>query len=208
MEHHLGKEQSGFCKHQSCVDLINILRIILEQRVEWQAILYVTFIDFDKAFDFVKREVMWLTLKEYSIPRKITQIIKMLYDKFRCKISYEGKLSEFIEFRNGVRQGYILSPTLFLLILDRVMKTVKGFRKRGIKCKMKERLKDLDYTDICPLAQRFCDMEEKLKRLKEEAESAGLYININKIKGMRVNTSNTQKFRLGNTEIEVVGSFV
>ena len=71
VEHHLGKEQSGFCKHQSCVDLINILRIILEQSVEWQAILYVTFIDFDKAFDFVKREVMWLTLKEYSIPRKL-----------------------------------------------------------------------------------------------------------------------------------------
>ena len=51
-------------------------------------------------------------------------------------------------------------------------------------------------------------MEKKLKRLKEEAESAGLYININKTKGMRVNTSNTPKFRLGNTEIEEVRSFV
>ena len=48
---------------------------------------------------------------------------------------------------------------------------------------MKERLEDLDYADdICLLAQRFCDMDEKLKRLKEEAESAGLYININKQK--------------------------
>jgi len=73
---------------------------------------------------------------------------------------------------------------------------------------MKERLEDLDYTDICPLAQRFCDMEEKLKRLKEEAESDDLYININKMKGMSVNTSNTQKFRLENIEIEVVGSFL
>jgi len=42
------------------------------------------------------------------------------------------------------------------------------------------------------LRQRFCDMEEKLKRLKEETESAGLYINTNKTKGMRVNTSNTE----------------
>jgi hypothetical protein len=50
-------------------------------------------------------------------------------------------------------------------------------------------------------------MEEKLQRLKEEAES-GLYININKTKRMRVNTSNTQKFRLENTETEEVGSFV
>jgi len=56
---------------------------------------------------------------------------------------------------------------------------------------MKERLEDLDYADdICLLAQRFCDMEEKLKRLKEEPELVGLHININMAKGMRMNTSN------------------
>jgi hypothetical protein len=46
VEQHLCKEQAGFSKHQSCCDLINTLRIILEQSVELQAILYVTFIDF------------------------------------------------------------------------------------------------------------------------------------------------------------------
>ena len=79
---------------------------------------------------------------------------------FKCKISHEGKLLDFIEVRNGVTQGCILSPTLFLLILDRVMKRVIGLRKRGIQWSMKERLEDLDYADdICLLAQRFCDME-------------------------------------------------
>jgi hypothetical protein len=55
-----------------------------------QAILYVTFIDFEKAFHSVKREIMWSTLKEFGIPRKITQLIKILYDRLRCKISHEG----------------------------------------------------------------------------------------------------------------------
>jgi hypothetical protein len=74
---------------------------------------------------------------------------------------------------------------------------------------MKERLEDLDYADdICLLAQRFCGMEEKLKRLKEETDSAGLYININQTKGITVNTSNTQKFILEHTEIEEVESFI
>jgi len=74
---------------------------------------------------------------------------------------------------------------------------------------MMERLEDLDYADdICLLARRFCDMEEKLTRLKEEAELVGLHININKTKGTRVNTSNMQKFRLEEMEIEKVGSFV
>jgi hypothetical protein len=90
----------------------------------------VTFTDFEKAFDSMKREIMWLKLQVYGITRKIIQIIKILYDGFKCKISHEGKLSDFIEVRNGVRQGCILSLTLFLLILDRVMKRVKDLRKR------------------------------------------------------------------------------
>jgi hypothetical protein len=118
VERCLRKEQAGFRKHRSYVDLINTLRIILEQSVEWKVILYMTFIDSDKAFDSVKREEMWLTLQEYDIPSTITQIIHILYDGFKCKISHERRLSEFIQVRNGVRQGRILSPTLFLLILD------------------------------------------------------------------------------------------
>ena len=51
-------------------------------------------------------------------------------------------------------------------------------------------------------------MDGKLKRLKEEAGLAGLHIDINKTKGMRVNTSDTQKFRLQGTETEEAGSFV
>jgi len=147
----------------------------------------VTFIDFEKVFDSMKREIMWLTLQENGIQRKIIQIIKILYDGFKCKISNEGKLSDITEVRNGVRQGCILSLTLFLVILDRVMKRMKGLKKRGIQWGMKERLEDLDYADdICLSAQRFCDMEENLTRLKGEAELAGLHINMNKMKGMHL----------------------
>ena len=51
-------------------------------------------------------------------------------------------------------------------------------------------------------------MDVKLKRLMEEAGVASLQIKINKTKGMRINTSNIQKFRVEETEIEEVGSFV
>ena len=152
---------------------------------------------------------MWLTLQQYGIARNNIQIIKIFYDEFKCKIFHEGKHSHFTEVRNGVRQECILSPTLFILILDSVLKRVKGLRNRGIQWSMKERVEDQDYAnDICLLAQRFCDIEEKLKRLKEEAELVGLHININRTKGMRVNTSNTQKLRSEETEIEEVSSFV
>jgi len=69
------------------------VRIILEQSIERQAILYVTFIDSEKAFDSVKREIMWLTPQECGISREIIHKIKILYDGFKCKISHEGKRS-------------------------------------------------------------------------------------------------------------------
>ena len=68
---------------------------------------------------------------EYGIPRKIIQIIKILYDRFKCKIAHQGKLSDFIEIRNGVRQVCMLSPTLFLLILDSYKKIERLKEKRN-----------------------------------------------------------------------------
>ena len=64
------------------------------------------------------------------------------------------------------------------------MKRVKCLRKSGIQRSMKESLEDLDLADdICLLAQSFCDMAERPRRLKQEAELVGLLSNINKTKG-------------------------
>ena len=90
-----------------------------------------TFIEFEKAFDSVKREIMWLTLQEYGTPRKIIQIIKILYDGFKYKISHEGKLSDFTEVRNGVRQGCILSPTLFSANIRQSHEKSERFKEQG-----------------------------------------------------------------------------
>jgi hypothetical protein len=155
VELRLRKEQAGFCRNHSFIDLINTLRIILEQSNEWEATLYLTFIDFEKAFDSLDRRTMWKTLKEYGIPKKILKLIKSMYDGFSCKILHEGKLTEHINVTNGVRQGCILSPTIFLLVLDSIMRKVTDKKKRGIQWGMISRLEDLDFADdICLLTQR------------------------------------------------------
>jgi hypothetical protein len=90
----------------------------LKQSTEWQNTLYRTFIDFEKAFDSINRRVIWQTLVEYQLPTKIINIIKEMYKGYECQILHEGKLTESIQVNSGVRQGCILSPTLFLLVLD------------------------------------------------------------------------------------------
>jgi hypothetical protein len=54
-----------------------------------------------------------------------------MYDDFKCKILHEGKHTDYIEITNGVRQGCILSPIIFLLVLNNVMRRTLGERKRG-----------------------------------------------------------------------------
>lgn len=176
--------------------------------MEWQATLYLTFIDFEKAFDSLNRNEMWKILKEYGMPRKILNIMKEMYNGCRCRILHEGKLTEYVSVTNGVRQGCILSPTIFLVVLDKVMRKMVGGRKRGIQWGLRDRLEDLDFADdICLLSSRFSDMEGKLRGLQEEAKTVGLHINVKKTKEMRLNTRTEGTLSVDGKDIEQVETF-
>ncbi|VDP59418.1 unnamed protein product, partial [Schistosoma mattheei] len=67
----LRDHQAGFRKGRSCTDQIATLRIIVEQSIEWNSSLYVSFIDYEKAFDSVDRTTLWKLLRHYGVPQKI-----------------------------------------------------------------------------------------------------------------------------------------
>jgi hypothetical protein len=74
-------------------------------------------------------------------------------------------------------------PYYFLLVLDDVMRKATSMRQRGIQWGVMDRLADLDFADnICFMAQRFHDMEDKLTNLRKDAKRAGLNINVKKTK--------------------------
>jgi hypothetical protein len=110
---------------------------------------------------------------------------------------HEGKLTNLFEVTRGVRQGCILPPTLFLLVLDNVMnKVIKG-RKRGIQWRMMKRLENLDFVDdIWLLAQR-----SNIEKLEEEEAKVGLRINEFKTKKIKVNP-NTDLVLINGKEME------
>lgn len=67
MDKMMRDEQAKFRQERSCVDQIATLRIINEQTIEWQASLFLNFIDFQKSFDIVDHQVLWEILKHYGI---------------------------------------------------------------------------------------------------------------------------------------------
>ena len=68
-------ELAGFRKEKSCTYHIAALRIKIEQSIEWQIPLYMNFIDFEKAFDSVDRNVIWQLMGHYGVPSKFIKLI-------------------------------------------------------------------------------------------------------------------------------------
>ena len=204
----LRTEQAGFRAGRSCSDHIFTLRQILEQSQEFNAPVYANFVDFKKAFDSIHRDSLWKILTHYGVPEKLVRMVKMLYADFSAQVLCEGELTDPFQVKTGVKQGCVLSPFLFILGIDWIMKqtTVKG--KRGIRWTLTEVLEDLDFADdIVLLASRYVDIQEKTNIMAEKAGSIGLDVNVGKTKVLRMNTKVTQPVQLYSDDLVEVEEF-
>lgn len=159
-----------------------------------------------------------MALTSRGVPEKIVNLIKKGYNGFKCRVLHQNVTSQPFETISGVRQGCLLSPLLFLLVLDDVMKnalSVSG--AKGLKWNIfGERLEDLDFADdIALLAHRHSEMQEKLDNLVIESAKVGLNLNVSKTVAMRLDTLNEyQPFKVDGNDIkwldnfEYLGSFI
>ena len=116
LDKRLRDEQAGFRQDRSCTDHVATMRIIIEQSLEWQAPLYAVFVDFQKAFDSVDRDVVWRLMHHYGFSPKFITIIQQLYEDATCQVIHEAKLTEPFDVTTGIR--CLLSPTIFLIVVD------------------------------------------------------------------------------------------
>ena len=143
----LRDNQAGFRKNRSCVDQITTLRLIVEQSLEWNSSLYINFIDYEKAFDSVDRDMLRKIMRHYGIPEKIVNLVRSLFVGTNCQVSHDGQLSEPFQINTGVRQGCLLSPFLFTLAVDGILKESTKGKKRGVQWTPWLQLEDLDFAD-------------------------------------------------------------
>jgi hypothetical protein len=83
------------------------------------------FIDFKKAYDSVKRDVLFNILLEFGIPQKLVRLIKMCLSETYSKIRVGKLLSDKFPIQNGLEQGDALSPLLFNFALEYAVRKVK-----------------------------------------------------------------------------------
>ncbi|CAJ1066317.1 uncharacterized protein LOC109084930 [Xyrichtys novacula] len=109
--------QCGFWKTRSTTDMVFVLRQLLEKSREQCKDLYIAFIDLSKAFDTVSRELLWKQLSKLGVPSKFLSVLQQLYDGMQARV-FTGELqSEFFRVNVEVKQGCVLAPVLFNLLL-------------------------------------------------------------------------------------------
>ena len=106
---------------RSTIENIFNLRILCEKYLQHQQNLYHVFIDFKKAFDRVCHEAFWATMRKCNINASNIRAIVNLYDKAQGAVLFNGSTGEWFRTTVGVRQGCLLSPTLFNIFLERIM---------------------------------------------------------------------------------------
>ena len=117
----IAEEQAGFRPRRSTTEQVFNLRIICERYLQHQQDLYHVFVDFKKAFDRVWHAALWSTMRLYNINTNLTRAIENLYNRASSAVYLNGSLGDWFRTTVGVRQGCLLSPTLFNIYLERIM---------------------------------------------------------------------------------------
>ena len=147
--------------------------------------IYFCFIDYAKAFDCVNHSKLWKILQEMGIPDHLTCLLRNLYAGQEARVKTGHGTMDWFKNGKGVHQGCILSPCLFNLYAEYIIRNTKLDDSQGKIVIARRNINNLRYADDTTI---MAESEEELKSLlmkvKEEREKAGLKLNIQKMKIM------------------------
>src|SRR5574337_808282 len=153
------------------------------KKQEFQENIYFCFIDYPKTFDCVDHHKLWKILKEMGIPDHLTCLLRNLYASQETTVRTGHGTTDWFQVRKGVRQGCILSPCLFNLYAEYIMRN-DGLDEAQAGINIARRnINKLRYAeDISLMAESEEQLKSLLMKVKEESEKAGLKLNIQKTK--------------------------
>jgi hypothetical protein len=167
------------------------------------------FIDFKKAYDSVRIEVLYNILIEFGVPMKLVRLIKMCLNETYGKVRIGKHLSDSFPIQNGLKQGDALSPQFFNFALEYAIRKVQESQV-GLKLNGTHQL--LAYVDdVNLLGDNIDTVEKNTETLIDASKEIGLEINIEKIKyillSRRQNAGQNWDIEIGNRSFENVSQF-
>ena len=126
LQHYVNQElrdvQAGFRKRKGTRDQIVNIRWIIEKARAFQKNISLCFIDYAKAFNCVDDNKLWKTLKEMGIPDHLTCLLRNMYVGQEATVRTLYGTTDWFKIKKGVGQGCLLSPFLFNLYAEQIMR--------------------------------------------------------------------------------------
>ena len=177
--------QFGFMAGKGTTDATFIVRQQQEKYLAKKKDLWISFVDLENAFDRVPRELVWWALRSLGVGEGLVTVIKVMYANTSTMVTLNGGVSGGFGVRVGVHQGSVLSPLLFIIVLEALSRRFRG----GLSMEL------LYADDLVLLADCEDLLVEKIKVWKVGMEGKGLRVNMRKTKVMRCWCKSDSKIR-------------
>ena len=186
-ENKLVENQAGFRKGYSTTDHIFTLHAIVQNCLSKKGRkLYVAFIDFKKAFNSVNHSKLLDILQQEGISGKFFNILKSMYNSLQSCVRVDRNYSDFFSCRKGVRQGCVLSPTLFSIFINQLASHISESGRHGVQLLpgLMELFILLFADDITLISTTPAGLQHQLNCLSFCCDNLKLEVNIDKTKIM------------------------
>ena len=114
----IDNSQFGFVPGRGISDAIFVVRQLQEKHLAANKRLYMVFVDLEKAFDHVPRNVIWWALRKLGVEEWIVRLVQGMYANAWSRVRVSEGYSEEFEVKVSVHQGLVLSPLLFIIVLE------------------------------------------------------------------------------------------
>ena len=200
----LGEEQNGFRKGRRAEDNMFVVNELIERKKRDGEKLYLGFLDIEKAYDRVNRKLLCTVLEKVGLSRKIVNIIRSMYEDTRAVYVLGDLETDWVKSERGVRQGCILSPTLFSLYTEEL---AARLRRMNVGVNVgRDKINILMYADdIVVMSESAGELQRMLDVVSEYGRDFAVKFSREKSKVMIVNRSEDERdatWRLGEDELQ------
>ena len=201
----IASEQIGFREKSRTSDHIFTLKHLVTNHLNAKKgnKVFACFIDLRKAYDSINHKALFHKLRKYNINGNFLSLIQNLYQKTKCAVKVNGRRTDFFQYSKGVRQGCPLSPLLFNLFINGIVKCLNKNNPKPLK--LNQNISCLLYADDLVI---FSSSKEGLQKSLDAAANYfskwNLDINYDKTKCMIFNKRGDK----GKHEFNIKGNII
>jgi hypothetical protein len=173
------------------------VKSVFKDAFKYQKPAFVLFLDIKNAFGTLYLDQLYHIMGKYHIPSELIDYVKEFHRSFEYFTELDDKNSPINKWNDGLVQGSPLSPVLFVIVMNYILKHLdqKYCNTHGYEYHNRRKILFTAFIDdVCVMTDSFAHLNQVYTELKEIFEKAGLEISTGKSAYLSINDNNNQQF--------------